>query len=147
MATTHQRIRPSLTRHLLLGYLEWFREVEDAEKCYIIVDTTRCPLPEHLHKFVDDQNMIILDISGPAVRDFEATAETLSFSCKFTGVDTHMEIEWPAIYSIYCITRDQQPIMQMMMGGYTPHEFKTVKQETQPTAPEAKPGPGLRVVK
>lgn len=148
--STYERYRPSLARHMLEGYLDWYAALPDAEKCYLIVDPVVWDdMPEPLKKFIGPAGLL-LDISPQAVVNFVIGDEYLSFNARFSGQETQLDIPWPVIHSVYTITRDQQPISQLGFGGYTPHEFRTIetpKPEEQPVAQSADKKPALRVVK
>lgn len=85
---------------------------EDESKIFILVDTTDRP-QDIVKEMADKEGYIHLQISPPAVRDFNYLVDGIEFKTRFKGISRQVFIEYDAIVGV---TTPKFPITFSIQG-------------------------------
>lgn len=117
---------------------------------YIVVDA-RYPGAVIPQDYASD-GQIVLNIAPRAVNDYQADAESLSFTTRFGGVPTHLFIPVMAVLGIYAKENGKGMVFEVEVPDDTPPPprpkvVRPVVEKTPQAKPDGKIKPSLRIIK
>lgn len=107
----------SLTKHLVMAYLEWIEENDELTMAHIGCRLSGCVTSEDISHLVDAEGFISFNIAAQAVRNFTTYNEGISFEARFSGKPVHISIRYSAMLTITSVDQRGMYVSPVALGN------------------------------
>lgn len=90
---------PPLAKHLVIAYRNWIES--NNSKTHILVDVSESENVRVPMEHVNNNNIIVLNISGSAIRDLCFDDSDITFEGRFNGIPQLVRIPYECVQAVY----------------------------------------------
>lgn len=129
--------RPYLVRALL----DWILDNDMTPHILVNARVTKVQVPQ---QYVNEDGQVVLNISPTAIKNYRQDNESMSFTCRFQGVEQDVFVPTTAIMGIYARETGQGMVFE---DDYENVQDEDISESDSPSSTRPSGPPSLKVVK
>lgn len=129
--------RPYLVRALL----DWILDNDMTPHILVNARVNKVQVPQ---QYVNEDGQVVLNISPSAIKNYRQDNESMSFTCRFQGVEQDVFVPTDAVLGIYSRETGQGMVFE---DDYESVQDEDISESTPPSSTRPSGPPSLKVVK
>lgn len=129
--------RPYLVRALL----DWILDNDMTPHILVNARVNKVQVPQ---QYVNEDGQVVLNISPSAIKNYRQDNESMSFTCRFQGVEQDVFVPTAAVLGIYARETGQGMVFE---EDYESVQDEDISESTPPSSTRPSGPPSLKVVK